>query len=93
MLPEEESQPRRTVVILHRCGCRHCDFAEEQLGRLAKAHGVYLEVKRVENEGLSDLAGWKTPIVYVNGVRVTHYETNSRKWEEAIKKGVASVSQ
>lgn len=91
MFTQEELKSQRTVVTLHRCGCRHCDDAEERLKKLAKMYGANLEIKRVEEEGLADYAGWRTPIVYVNGAHVTHYETSPRKWEEAIKKGVASV--
>ena len=91
MFTQEELKSQRTVVTLHRCGCRHCDDAEERLGKLARAYGAILEVKQVEQEGLADFAGWRTPIVYVNGVHITHYETSPQKWEVAIKKGVVSV--
>lgn len=87
----DEAKAQRTVVTLYRCGCKHCAGTEEELKRLAEKYGASFEIKQVEKEGLGNLAGWRTPIVYVNGAHITHYETSPRKWEEAIKKGVASV--
>ncbi|MBI4425832.1 MAG: glutaredoxin family protein [Elusimicrobia bacterium] len=75
-----------TEVTLFRCGCPHCDAAERELRSLAKRHGVVLSVRRVENDpDLKSLAGWRTPVVCVNGRQVTHYEVSAKKWEAAIR--------
>lgn len=43
-------------------------------------------VRRVENDpDLKSLAGWRTPVVCVDGKQVTHFEVNARKWEAAIR--------
>lgn len=81
-----EEKGSRAEVRLYRCRCKHCDAAEQELGHLALRYGAKVEVKYVDQqEGLKDLAGWKTPIVEVNGKMVTHYEINAHKWEEAIQ--------
>lgn len=90
MFTQEEMKSQRTKITLYRCECKHCNAAEEELQQLAKENGVFLEVKKVEKEGLGYLAGWKTPVVYVNGLYVTHFELNIQKWKDAIVNGLTS---
>lgn len=74
-------------MTLYRCACRHCDAAEEELRKLAPRYGATLEVQSVDSqERLRGFAGWRTPIVTVNGVELTHYKVDARKWEEALQK-------
>lgn len=88
MFDNEELKPQRTEVILYRCSCEHCDAALQDLTRLAKQYGALLEVKRVDKDlHLDGSAGWRTPVVYINGRQVTHYQVNAKRWEEALKEG------
>lgn len=74
------------VVELDRCACPHCDRAEAQLRRLCNRFGAVLRVARVENdEATKDLAGWKTPIVYLNERLISTFSTPVQKWEDAIR--------
>ncbi|MBI4422174.1 MAG: glutaredoxin [Elusimicrobia bacterium] len=80
-MPEVPPAPE---VVLYRCGCSHCDMAEEELRRQAARHGAAFEVRRVEKEGVGQLAGWATPVVYVNGVEISHYTMSAKAWREAL---------
>ena len=88
----EELKPRRLEVVLYRCACRSCDAAVEELTRLARQYGALLEIKQVEKEPhMEGNAGWRTPVVYVNGLQVTHYQVNAKAWEAALKGGRAAA--
>lgn len=52
---------------------------------MSRRHEAAFEVRRVEQEGAAPLAGWATPVVYVNGVEISHYTMSARKWERAIE--------
>lgn len=79
-------EPRRTEIELYRCGCKHCDAAQEALAELARRHGALMTITRVDkNPDLRNLAGWRTPVVCVNGKQITHYEINAKKWEAALR--------
>ncbi len=69
-------------IVLYRCGCAHCDSAEEELSRLAKLYQASFSVRRVKNEGV--YAGSATPMVYINGVKISHYALSAKKWEKAL---------
>jgi hypothetical protein len=82
---------QQAVVTLYRCACNHCDAAEQELRRLCGLYGANLNVQRVENdERMRGFAGWKTPIVSVNGIGISHYTMDVKAWEEAIRDGVAA---
>lgn len=86
----EEAKQRRTIVSLYRCSCKHCDVAETELKRIAQRYGADLQINPVEKDSaLKKLAGWKTPLVYVNAKMITLFTLDIRKWDEAVKKGVA----
>lgn len=72
-------------AVLYRCDCDHCDQAEEELKRLSARHGAGLVVKRVKTEGLERLAGWATPVVYINGIEISHYTMSAAKWKKAFE--------
>lgn len=72
-------------IVLYRCDCRHCGQAEEELKGLAAQYGAELSVKRVNDEGLERLAGWATPVVYVNGIEISHYTMSAAKWKKALE--------
>lgn len=80
-MPEASPKPE---IVLYRCGCSHCDTAEEELRSLAGKHQAALDVRRVEKEGAGQLAGWATPVVYINGVEISHYTMSEKKWREAV---------
>lgn len=87
-----ESRDQRTEVTLYRCACHHCDNAQEVLERLTRRYEAALNVENVDKiESLKDSAGWSTPMVYVNGRRITHFSVRVKKWEEAIQRGLSSV--
>ena len=87
----DQDGTERTRVTLYRCACGHCDLAEEQLRKLCLAHDALFEVQRVDSEyRMRGFAGWKTPIVTVDGVGITHYKIDAKAWEDAIKKRVGS---
>ena len=69
-------------IVLYRCGCTHCDTAEKELSRLAKLHQARFDVRRVKTEGVYD--GWATPMVYVNGVKISGYSLSFQKWEKSL---------
>lgn len=69
-------------IILYRCDCTHCDAAEKELQRLAKLHQTSFDVRWVKKEGA--YTGRETPIVYVNGVKISHYALSYQKWERAL---------
>lgn len=69
-------------IALYRCGCTHCDTAEKELRRLAELHQAGFTVQRVKKEGVYD--GWATPMVYVNGVKISSYSLSVQKWEKAL---------
>ncbi len=86
MNADQRRDPRpRPEVVLYRCDCEHCDQAEEELKKLSAARDAVFVVKRVKSEGLEKLAGWATPVVFVNGVEITHYTMNAAKWKKAIE--------
>lgn len=88
----EEAEKKRTIISLYRCQCKHCDVAVVELKRLAQLYGADLQINPVEKDtALKKLAGWKTPLVYVNGKMITLFTLDIRKWDEAIKKGVTEV--
>lgn len=88
MSVDEELKPQRMEVVLYRCGCQHCDAAQEALRRLARQYGALFDIKQVDKElGLEGYAGWRTPVVYINGRQVTHYQVSPKRWEEALKEG------
>ncbi|HBB67177.1 MAG TPA: hypothetical protein DCZ93_07740 [Elusimicrobia bacterium] len=74
--------PLKHEILLYRCGCSHCDTAEKELKRLADLHGASLDIRQVKKEGVYD--GWTTPMVYVNGVKITSYALSPQKWEKAL---------
>lgn len=85
----EKNPRRRAQIVLYRCACRHCDRAEEELRRVAGASDASLSVQRVVDDGrLRGFAGWKTPIVCVDGVGVTHAVVDAKAWEAAVRGGV-----
>lgn len=85
MLEKEEIQERRQEIVLYRCACAHCVEAEQMLGRLAKEFGARFEIKHVETDPvMKRWAGWRTPVVYINGRHVTHYQVNAKIWREAL---------
>lgn len=82
----EELKARRMEIVLYRCGCRHCDAAQRELSRLARQYGALLDIRPVDKEpGLEGFAGWRTPIVYIDGREATHYQVNVKSWETALK--------
>lgn len=88
----EEAKQQRTIISLYRCHCKHCDVAETELKRLSQLHGAELQINPVEKDtALKKLAGWKTPLVYVNGKMITLFTIDIRKWDEAVRKGVTAV--
>jgi hypothetical protein len=95
MFPDENmvDHPTQTEVVLYRCKCKHCDRAQEELVRLCDLYGARFTLKWVERDTYlaGQYAGWTTPMVYVNGQKVSHYSTNVAQWEKAIKEGVVSV--
>lgn len=85
---EEELKTKQMEIILYRCGCQHCDAAQEDLARLARQYGALLDIKQVDKElKLEGYAGWRTPVVYINGRQITHYQVNAKSWENALKDG------
>ena len=91
MSPANE-RPPRPEIALYRCDCTNCDAAEEELRRLAARGGAAFAVKRVQAEGLGQLAGWATPVVYVNGIEISHYSLGAAKWKRAIETPLRRVS-
>lgn len=88
----EEMKPRRIEITLYRCSCKHCDTTVQELNRLAKQYGAFLDIKRIDKQpGFEDYPGWRTPLVYINGRQITHYEVSPKKWEEALKEGRAAA--
>jgi hypothetical protein len=84
----EELKTQRLEIILYRCNCRHCDASQQELTRLAGQYGALLDIKQVDKEpGLEGYAGWRTPVVYINGRQITHYQVNAKAWESALKQG------
>lgn len=82
----ERPGEERRKVTLYRCTCRHCDTAEEQLRELSERYGAVFEVERVDrDERLRGFAGWSTPIVAIDGVGVSQYKVDAKKWEEALR--------
>lgn len=80
-----EPEQYRPKINLYRCSCRHCDAAQEELGKLSQKYGAVLEVQRVErDERLRGFAGWSTPIVAVDGVGVSQFKIDAKAWEEAL---------
>lgn len=75
-------------VVLYRCECEHCDQAESELKRLAAARGAGFSVNWVKAQGLEKLAGWATPVVYVNGIEISHYTMSATKWKQALESPV-----
>lgn len=43
-----EPEAYRPKINLYRCSCRHCDAAQEELGKLSEKYGAVLEVQRVD---------------------------------------------
>ena len=86
----EEKKPRRPAqIVLYRCACRHCGSAEEELRRVAAPHAASLSVQHIDDgERLRGFAGWKTPIVCVDGVGVSQSGIDVKAWEAAIGGGV-----
>lgn len=81
-----ETSAEPSEVKLYRCSCRHCDAAEEDLARLVARYRMVLIIKNVEKEPyMSQYAGWYTPMVYINGHKISHYTLSAKKWEEAMK--------
>lgn len=74
--------PGKHEIVLNRCGCTSCDTAEKELRRLADQHAALFDVRLVKAE--SGSAGWSTPLVYVNGVKISHYALSAGKWEKAL---------
>ncbi len=70
-------------IVLYRCGCPNCDTAERELTKLAQKCKVNFEARRVEGESGERLAGWATPVVYVNGIEISHYTISPDKWHRA----------
>ena len=88
---EESSSGGRPKVSLYRCTCRHCDAAEETLRELSDRYGAIFEVQRVDrDERLRGFAGWSTPIVAIDGVGVSQYKIDVKKWEDALRERTAS---
>lgn len=82
---------RRRRLRLFRCVCRHCDDAEDILRGLAARHGADLEVVRVERAGAPELAGWRTPEVYLDDRRLSHFQLAERRWRQALEEDVRAV--
>lgn len=81
-----ETTAQTSEVKLYRCACKSCDAAEADLARLAAHYGMKLTIKQVDQEPYMDrYAGWYTPMVYINGYKISHYTMSTRKWEEAMK--------
>ena len=83
---------QKTTVTLIRCGCKHCDTAEETLKKLVSHYGADLKIEQAEKkEGFKELAGWSTPIVTVDGKEISHFKIDQKKWEQAIQGRISSV--
>jgi hypothetical protein len=95
MFPEENmiDHPTQTEVVLYRCQCKHCNLAQEELLRLCDLYGARFTLKWVGRDTYmaGQYAGWTTPMVYVNGQKVSHYSINVAQWEKAIKEGLVAV--
>lgn len=70
---------------VYRCACRVCDDAEAILRGLAERHSAQLEVVRVDKDPSLDAAAWRTPEVYLNDRRLTHYRLAERVWRAALE--------
>lgn len=82
---ETEVEKKPVVVELDRCSCEHCDLAESELRTLCDRFGAVLTVTRVETqEATKKLAGWKTPLVYLNGRLLSAFKTPVKTWAKAI---------
>ena len=80
---EEDERPK---ITLYRCTCEHCDSAEEKLKELSVRYGAVFEVQRVDSDArLRGFAGWSTPVVAIDGVGVSQYSVDVKKWEETLK--------
>ena len=90
-----ETGEKQSEVTLYRCTCKHCDAAEEDLTRLTARYGMKFTVKSVNKEPyMADYAGWSTPMVYINGHKISHFTLSAKKWDAAMKQiGNASNSQ
>jgi hypothetical protein len=83
---DERPSEDRPKVTLYRCACRHCDDAEEALRKLSERYGAVFEVQRADrDERLRGFAGWSTPIVAIDGVGISHFKVDVKKWEEALR--------
>lgn len=71
---------------LYRCVCRVCDDAEGILRELAARHSAELEVVRVDlDAALDGMAGWRTPEVYLNDRRLSHFSLAEKVWRTALE--------
>ena len=85
-----QAEKPEVIIELDRCTCEHCDRAETELRRLCDRFGAVLRVMRVDaSEATKKLAGWKTPLVYLNGKLVSTFSTPIKKWETAIREKAA----
>lgn len=83
---------QKTTVTLIRCGCKHCDTAEETLKKLVSHYGADLKIEQAEKkEEFKECAGWSTPIVTIDGKEVTHFKIDQKKWEQAIQGRLSSA--
>jgi hypothetical protein len=89
---DPQAEKPSVVVELDRCTCEHCDRAESELRRLCDRFGAVLRVTRVDSqEATKQLAGWKTPLVYLNGRLLSTFSTPVKKWEKAIREKIADA--
>ena len=74
------------TVTLYRCGCQHCDAAEQTLIKLTRRLKAAFEIRGVEeDETLKGMAGWRTPVVCVDGREISHFSLSPKLWEAALR--------
>lgn len=82
----EHKPLRQDRLRLYRCACRVCEDAEAILRGLAERHSAELEVVRVDKDpSLDGMAGWRTPEVYLNDRRLSHFRLAERVWRKALE--------
>lgn len=69
---------------VYRCACRVCEDAEAILRGLAERHSAEVEVVRVDKDPSLDGAAWRTPEVYLNDRRLSHFRLAERVWRAAL---------
>ena len=76
----------RPKITLYRCTCEHCDDAQEKLKELSVRYDALFEVQHVDSDArLRGFEGWSTPIVAIDGVGVSQFSVDVKKWEAALK--------